>query len=366
MSQGEFQLWEKLFSPPAAAESCRTFPMRLLRRGGHPFLLVPNSSRLAAKGLDLYAPQTTLARCVTGTLRFLLRLGWVGGLEKTELHISEEDSFVAYLNQEARTTQAQFALLLGNPNVRGQRCIFLLFDAHGDAAAVIKAGVGTEAQALVAHEEAFLKNVPSETPGVPHLRSVFGSERVRALALDFFGGAAASKNDWGSAGKLLSAWIDPNRVVALAELPVWNRLLISAGEQLPKRVRELGAAKFCSTLFHGDFAPWNVRVNHGSWTLVDWERGELAGPPLWDLVHFVIQPAILVNKARPQSIVHRLSELFRTPVFVQYAARAKVQGLEWLLVQAYLEYCVYVIRQTEGLNGIRALAQSQAFAEMTN
>src|SRR5262245_19712656 len=75
MTMGEPQPWEKLFSPPRPGDFSRTFPMRLLRRGGHPFLLLPNSSQLAAKGLDLYAPQSRSAYSAKNALSIGLRYG---------------------------------------------------------------------------------------------------------------------------------------------------------------------------------------------------------------------------------------------------------------------------------------------------
>ena len=98
--------------------------------------------------------------------------------------------------------------------------------------------------------------------------------------------------------------------------------------------------------------------------MVDWERAELTGPPLWDWLHFIIQPAILVEQAAPEAIVRRLRELFQLPLFVEYAAQARIQGLEWPLVHAYLHYCLHVVRQTEGLDGVRALAESAPLEEM--
>ena len=319
---------------------------------------------LALKGLDLYAPQTAPARWGRSALRLMLRCGLLAGLKKITLSIDESDPFAAYLNQQAGVTSAQFALLMGNPNTRGQRCIFLLFDRRGDTAAVVKAGADSEGVALITSEESFLKNVSTEVPGIPKLRSTFSSDRVRALTLDFFPGSTPATDDWSSAGKLLNAWLNPNRVVVFAELAVWERLLPAAGHELPARVREIGGTKLCPAIFHGDFAPWNARVNGNVWTLLDWERGELVGPPLWDWLHFVIQPAILVKQADPESIVRTLEKLFQFPLFIEYAARAKIAGLEWRLAEAYLQYCLHVLRQAEGWERIRALAESGLLAQM--
>jgi len=364
LTMGESMPWEKLFVPASPGASCRTFPMRLIRRGGHPFLLLPNSPRLATKGLELYAPQTRSARWARCILATGLRCGLLTVLKKAPLNLAENDPFAHYLQEQAGTDAAHFALLVGNPNTRGQRCIFLLLDQAGNAVGVVKAGAGPDATALIAHEEAFLKKVPAATPGIPRLRSSYASDRVRALAFDFFRGAVPAKDDWATAGNVLSLWVNSNFTVDVEDLAVWHRLLAAAGRELPAKLRELETSKLCPAIFHGDFAPWNMRRTGGEWMMVDWERAELTGPPLWDWLHFIIQPAILVERAAPEAIVHRLRELFQLPLFVEYAAQARIQGLEWPLVHAYLHYCLHVVRQTEGLDGVRVLAESAPLEEM--
>ena len=45
----------------------------------------------------------------------------------------------------------------------------------------------------------------------------------------------------------------------------------------------LGSRLVSSVVFHGDFAPWNIKVDRaGAWMVLDWERGELHGVPCWD------------------------------------------------------------------------------------
>jgi len=363
MTMDEPQPWEKLFSPPGPGDSRRSFHMRLVRRGGHPFLLLPNSSQLAVKGIDLYAPQTRSASWAKNALSVGLRHGLLALLKKTSLNVAVEDLFAAYLCRQAGTDEAQFALLLGNPNTLWQRCIFMFFNYQGDPAGVVKAGAGPDATALISHEETFLKRVPI-LPGIPRMRSFFESERTRALAFDFLPAAARPQQDWDSAANLLTAWVSSNITVTLEDLSIWNRLLVAGGRELPPTVKEIETVRLSPAIFHGDFAPWNIRVKNGSWILVDWERAEVSGPPLWDWLHFVIQPAILVERAAPEIIVQRLQRLFQFPRFLEYANHAKIQGLEWRLVEAYLQYCLHVLRQTEGLNRVRALAESARLKEM--
>ena len=108
---------------------------------------------------------------------------------------------------------------------------------------------------------------------------------------------------------------------------------------------------------HGDFAPWNIKVHPGSgeWQVFDWERGDLAGVPGWDWLHFEIQTAILVRGEAPERIAVRLHSLFVSPEFHDYAERAGIAGIERAIAVAYLLHVIIVHPQTEGLAKLEAL-----------
>ena len=106
---------------------------------------------------------------------------------------------------------------------------------------------------------------------------------------------------------------------------------------------------------HGDFAPWNVKVSRGRWTVLDWERGELAGIPGWDWFHFVMQPALLVRHETSEAMLARLEGLLRSTEFVDYAQNAGTAESARPLAYAYLMNCLRVTQQTEGRAGLEAL-----------
>src|SRR5690606_25810285 len=100
--------------------------------------------------------------------------------------------------------------------------------------------------------------------------------------------------------KTLSDWIDRSRIVTIKEIPSWIRLTetCQASPVFQTLQRALQSAEFHPVIYHGDFAPWNIKVSRGdgSWTALDWERGELLGFPCWDWFHFHIQAWILVHR----------------------------------------------------------------------
>ena len=51
-----------------------------------------------------------------------------------------------------------------------------------------------------------------------------------------------------------------------------------------------------STIVHGDFAPWNLRMHDGKIAAFDWEYAELDGLPLIDQIHFRLQLGLEMEK----------------------------------------------------------------------
>ena len=139
------------------------------------------------------------------------------------------------------------------------------------------------------------------------------------------------------------------RAVQARELP--NPLL----QRLPGRTVP-------ATLQHGDFAPWNIKVSpaSGAWTVLDWERGELAGIPGWDWFHYVLQPAILVERLPVAGLVQRMEGLLRSEAFLAYAERAGIRGCERELALAYLIHAAEVIKPAEGLAATNELRRALA------
>ena len=79
------------------------------------------------------------------------------------------------------------------------------------------------------------------------------------------------------------------------------------------------------------------------WVVLDWERGETPGVPGWDWFHFLIQPRLLVQKMPASQIISDVEHAMAMPEFQDYAAKAKMIGIEKLLAFAYLEYMTNVM-----------------------
>jgi hypothetical protein len=364
MTRPPESFWEGLFAAPPEPRQGVRVEMRLVRRRGRPFLLLPVQPRAAAATMGLYPAQTRRARAARTLLRCLLRASLPLGTEKVSLAVSPADPFVSFLSSlvtEPIRGLPVLGILAGNPNSNGQRFLLLVFDANRRPVAVVKAGLSEQARGLIEREESFLTAVPGTTAAVPRLRATFQSPRLRALALDFFAGDSPRPQHETALPALLESWIDPNRKVAVSDTPDWARLerACSGSDLFALIAGPLRGRIIQSAIHHGDFAPWNIKVSPtGSWTVLDWERGELTGIPGWDWFHYVIQSAILVGHLPTSALVQRLESLLNSAAFKQYAARAGIAGCERALVLAYLLHAVEVIKPSEGLTPTRDLLQA--------
>ena len=366
MTASRQNFWEALFPAPAKPEGGVRVQMRLLKKGGRPFLLLPGQPRQAAATMALYPAQTGRARTARAVLRWLLKASLAPRSEKVTLVVAAGDPFAEWLSSLAGQPTQRLPLLgilAGNPMSEGQRLLLLVFDARQRPSAVVKAGLSERARALVEQEESFLAAVPRGTKGVPRLRATFKAAHLRALALDFFGGDSPRPEDEAVLPGLLESWIDPNKRIALSDTPDWQRLeQAGTGKSpFPSIASQLRGRTIAPVIQHGDFAPWNIKVSAGGeWTVLDWERGQLAGIPGWDWFHYVIQSAILVRRLATPALIERVEGLLASPAFRQYTVRASMEGCERDLMRAYLLHVVEVIRPSEGLEAtgdlLRALS----------
>ena len=197
---------------------------------------------------------------------------------------------------------------------------------------------------------------PTPTMREPEAVVDMDAERAEAFALEFIHGRTPPARWLARPAGVFHTWVNHQRLVALGDLPPWQRLLATASAPpLPVAVTAISGAKVHPTLMHGDFAPWNIRVTKERWIALDWERGETDGIPAWDWFHAVVQPAVLVQKAAPDAIIAQLARLLDSVEFGRYAKLTGMAGQERALALAYVGYCIRVTRQTEGLDRLTAL-----------
>lgn len=352
--------WLELFPPPADAAQTTKVRVRLLCRRGEPLLLLPSEPRFARASLSLYPAQTVPARFARTLIRICSHARLPMLTTPVVLSLDAAAPFVRFLaGANAATSSLAFALLLGNPRAKGRRFVLLLFDADGTPVKLIKAGVGKSAVALIRREAAFLKSQPHQRLHAPALRGEFADEDRAAMVLDYAPGDTPGDADIPALPPLLESWIHTNTICRFWDLPAVQRLATAAAEHpaYARIVAHLADVRLRPAVFHGDFTPWNIRVHPatGQWTVLDWERGDVLGPPAWDWFHFVIQNEILVRHAKPADVMRRLTVLLNGSAFRQYSRRTNLGESAPALLAAYLVYCCLVVKQAEGQRGLAAL-----------
>ncbi len=335
---------------------------RIIRRRGELLLALPFARSEASIALRLYAPQRAAARAAAGLLKLLLRTGLPVPLQVKEFRFSAADPFCEFLSQLEpawSACDAGLGVLAGNPHTLGRRFVLMLFK-NGSAIAVVKVGVGSEAHRLIDSEISFLQNAVKL--GIAAPLAVFDSIRVRAFAMAPLYGEAPRHPSSRDIHRVLLPWLNQTMRVPLSKLAGWARVATACADHpaWSAHCASITAREVFSVVMHGDFAPWNIKVDpkSGTWQVFDWERGEIMGVPGWDWLHFEIQTAILVRRENAVTILKNLDRLFSDPDFCDYAQRAGIAGIERALLVAYLLHCAAIQPPTEGLASIESLLQA--------
>lgn len=344
--------WGELF--PAATGPQKVLRSRVLNRGGRPFLLLPTRPRCAVAALELYPAQTWRARLARRLLAGAVTLRLPLGLPSVLLEVPRDDSLARFLAAQAGAEEvSEVAVLAGNPATPGRRFILLVFNEAGAPAAVLKVGVDPEARALVRAERSFLEEARARhLRGVPELKGVLDDGRVSALSLAYIPGESPQGESESAIGELLGSWLITGQRALLNELGPWKKLEQAgvSDQRVATLARCIGTRPVAPAVFHGDFAPWNIKVSRdGLWMVLDWERGQIGGVPGWDWFHFVVQRSILVEKMPTSLLAEKLRALFTMPDWIGYAEMSGIRGAEDDLLLAYLLHLLHVIRPSEGL-----------------
>lgn len=285
-----------------------------LPSSNEPRWLLPlgDASRLRG-GFEIYTPYAPFARLVKSFTIGLMCAGWKGWRSDRILVTSKDplplERLVAAVTGEKRPV---FALSLGTTSLFRKLTVQVMRPS-GEILGYIKLPLNEPASQRIRHEAAMLESLWAHPVLRPHLPRVLhaGVWEDGYLLFQSPGPGAAGDVDFGPAHDefLRNLWNvrrtdQPGSALVAKTADRWmtaSPLLDASwrdmgGEALRRAAVKLDGTSVPCGILHGDFAPWNTRAGRGSLFVYDWESAEWDAPVGWDIFHFHVQVASLLNR----------------------------------------------------------------------
>ena len=347
---------ENLFAGSTKSGPRLDFSWRMIRRKGRPFLLLPTESASARVSLQLYSAQRRRAKIWRALFPVVFHSPAAGFFERVRFCPNMATELIQFLAQQTGVPAEKLpapAIKFGGLEMQKSRLVLLVCDEAGRPLKVIKVGLDAAGQAATEKEADFLEQLPANILGCIRLVGRFKTANMTAFATNFFPGESPT-NDAGLE-TLFQTWLNSEPAVPVESLRLWQELETAAQksqhqkETLAVLRSALAGKPVRSTLYHGDFAPWNVRaVNSQNVQAFDWENGQRQGIPGWDWFHFIIQTAILARRLPVERVAAEVEELLQSTRFEKYAMQAGIHEIARPLVLSYLLHHQWVVRPMEG------------------
>lgn len=355
MNQSEGFSWPFCF---AGQGNAKPHAFRVLSRTGHKFFCIPDNRHEGTAILDAYQPQRSIPKLFMRLLRRTTRWGGLLLLQKTAVSLDESSPFAEFLREASgMDVLPRFAVLQGNPHAKGSRVVFFVMGHKTLPVCAVKAGWTDEARFLVKREASLLSQIGGRNDSIPRCTATFEHGRLSAFSMSYANGSSPKDHDMRGVAATLGSWIQDGKSISLENIPTWERCLEGLDATILYQLLSLSSHKVTPVIFHGDFAPWNIRSSEDSkWCVIDWERGEHVGVPGWDWFHYVIQSSTLIRRDNPSKVIRRVNEVIASSEFEGYAIRTNIRGHEYAILCSYLAYALN-LRQTEGFETLDALAR---------
>jgi hypothetical protein len=298
----------------SAADYVRRRGFIVLPSSSNPRWLIPRE-RASSNALQIctaYAPRARIARRL---LAAIIKTGWRWWAKDRAIVASTEPLPLENLVTE-RTGELSpvFALSCGTPG-KFRKLTAQVMRPDGEIIGYIKLPLTAEAIHRVRHEAEILTslaNFPEVSSRIPKILyagewcegyilfqssgpQTYGPTRFTDFHRAFLTalGRLKSSEKRGSvvAGEVASRWRKAEPLCDSRASSLVQRALMIAGRKLEGVVARCG-------LGHGDFAPWNTRLEQGGLHVFDWESATWDAPHQWDEFHFYVQVASLLKKKR--------------------------------------------------------------------
>jgi len=267
-----------------------------------------DTANVAAASFSLYTPSRKSAHVKKAVARMLAKLR-VPGWYRDEIIIAcrETPPLEAKIGGLFPGHTIRLALSSGAPEPAiNRKPSASVIDSSGDVLAFVKIAASKVSREIVEHEAEILAGLALRDVKVTTPRLLFAGEvDGRYVAVQSpLPGAPATAALTPQHKSFLAALRGAEK--PLPELNMVATLRPRLAAITPPRP-DLGEVFDCvlpiveqrrvpSTIVHGDFAPWNLRIHDGRLAAFDWEYGELDGLPFVDELHFLLQAGLELEK----------------------------------------------------------------------
>lgn len=298
---------------------------KIFSRRGRALLVMPAAASSLKAGARLYSPQRFLAKIASRfslTVPFVWRaipaIGWkvdaAGPLGRIIHELGVEVD----------------AILLGNPSQEARRALIL---TKGKEPLVMKVGVGKSAAKVVKREAEFIESQGDSCEEIPEILKRASGENWECFGIPYLEGGDVSIV---GVCETLNRWWSGESVL-MSTLPSWHRLESSDDRDASMIMKACAELELRPARSHGDLAPWNVRFREsGEIAMIDWEDGQMRDVPCWDLVHFLFQQLVLVERIDSEEVMERIQNFLVEPPARDLLSQAGWAGREGLLFASYL------------------------------
>lgn len=270
------------------------------------WLLPLGNSRATLCGFQIYTPYAPLARILKTMACAGIRAGWNGcGCHHILVACREALPLEALVAETTGESRPVFSMSLGTPG-RYRKLTVQVMRPSGEILGYLKLPLTDVAGARVRREAEVLerlRNYESLRPHIPKLLYA-GEWGGGYILFQSAGPPTPGPVEFSPLHDefLQTLWcayeVEKSGETLLADVAArWERAslaLNSEWRELGKRVleaarRQLQGITVPCGISHGDFAPWNTRLEANRLFLFDWESAAWDMPILWDIFHYHVQ-----------------------------------------------------------------------------
>ena len=338
------------------------------------WLLPIDSPRSAAAGLDFCAVYSPRARLLKNALRLFLRSP-CSNLLLNQIEVSHESlaALEDLIEKALGVKTPTFAMSIPAP---GRKCkaTIQIMSRDGEILGFLKVPLTDGAAERTRHEAFTLRRLacfPELQSSVPEVLFAGDWNGAYVLLQSPLPGRPAGSRFSIRHHEFLRKLQAANRAVRSGEDLVamtgkrWRKLArdadgdwVDAGE----RALEYAGCRLASTavacgISHGDFAPWNLRLQGNSLRAFDWENANWNAPAHWDWFHFQVQVRANLGPGFQTPLLRCFPESLQ-PLFTLYLLNSLCDGYDEGMAEKGLRYRQRLLSGLVESEAVRALTVS--------